>query len=501
MVRPVPDAAPVLSMQAISKRFGATRALADVSLELHRGEVHALVGENGAGKSTLIKIMTGVYAPDEGHVLVDGKPVSMRSAADAQAHGVAAIYQEPLIFPDLNVAENIFIGHRDQGRVVHWRQMYNDAESILSRLDVHLDPRMPASGLPVAAQQAIEIAKAISLDARVLIMDEPTAALSAHEVDRLFRQVRQLRDDGVAVLFISHRLDEVFEIADRITVFRDGHHISTSMRDEVTRTELITAMVGRQMSDYFARGEHAAGETVLRVRDLGRTGKFAGVSFDLLKGEVLGFAGLVGSGRTDIALALFGVAPAEAGTIEIEGRLVDVVSPRVALNHGIAYLSEDRRNVGLSMPQSITANVTLPTLRRYTSRLGLLDRAAERAAAERFRAQLQIRTSGLSQPVGELSGGNQQKTMLAKWLNTEPTVLILDEPTRGIDVGAKAEVHQIVDGLARSGLAVILISSDLPEVLAMSDRVLVMREGTPTGLFERAEATQERVMTAAIGVA
>ncbi|MET1002852.1 MAG: sugar ABC transporter ATP-binding protein, partial [Acidimicrobiia bacterium] len=313
--------------------------------------------------------------------------------------------------------------------------------------------------------------------------------------------VRQLRDDGVAVLFISHRLDEVFEIADRITVFRDGHHISTSMRDEVTRAELITAMVGRQMSDYFARGEHAAGETVLRVRDLGRTGKFAGVSFDLLKGEVLGFAGLVGSGRTDIALALFGVAPAETGTIEIEGRLVDVVSPRVALHHGIAYLSEDRRHIGLSMPQSITANVTLPTLRRYTSRLGLLDRAAERAAAERFREQLQIRTSGLSQPVGELSGGNQQKTMLAKWLNTEPTVLILDEPTRGIDVGAKAEVHQIVDGLARSGLAVILISSDLPEVLAMSDRVLVMREGTPTGLFERAEATQERVMTAAIGVA
>ncbi len=495
------DVAPVLVMRGIYKRFGATRALEDVSLDVHRGEVHALVGENGAGKSTLIKIMTGIHPPDEGTVLVDGKPVSLRSAADSQRQGIAAIYQEPLIFPDLSVAENIFIGHQDQGRVVHWRQMCADAEAILARLDVHIDPRMPASGLPVAAQQAIEIAKAISLDVRVLIMDEPTAALSAHEVERLFRQVRELRDSGVAVLFISHRLDEVFEIADRISVFRDGHHISTHARDEVTRAQLIAAMVGREVSDFYARHEHHVGEVILRVRDLGRTGKFSGVSFDVRRGEVLGLAGLVGAGRTDVALALFGVAPAETGAIELNGESVEITSPRQALEHGIAYLSEDRRHVGLSLPQSVTANITLPSLRRYVSRLGLVDRTAERSAAERFRQQLSIRAPGLSQPVGLLSGGNQQKTMLAKWLNTEPFVLILDEPTRGIDVGTKADVHQIIDVLARSGMAIVLISSDLPEVLATSDRVLVMREGEQKGLFDRADATQERVMTAAVGVA
>jgi len=495
------EAASVLAMRGISKRFGATRALDDVSLELRGGEVHALVGENGAGKSTLIKVMTGIYPPDEGVVLVDGEPLSLRSAADAQRLGIAAIYQEPLIFPDLSVAENVFIGHQDQGRVVRWRQMCADAEALLARLDVHIDPRMPASGLPVAAQQAIEIAKAISLEVRILIMDEPTAALSAHEVERLFRQVHQLRDSGVAVLFISHRLDEVFEIADRVSVFRDGRHVATHVRDEVTRAQLIAAMVGRQTSDFYARHDHHAGEVVLRVRDLGRTGKFSGVSFDVRPGEVLGLAGLVGAGRTDVALALFGIAPAETGAIELDGRRVEIATPRQALDLGIAYLSEDRRHVGLSMPQSVTANITLPSLRRYVSTLGLVDGAAERSDAERFRRQLSIRTAGLSQPVGLLSGGNQQKTMLAKWLNAEPAVLILDEPTRGIDVGAKVDVHRIIDDLARTGMAIVLISSDLPEVLAVSDRVLVMREGMQTGLFDRAEATQERVMTAALGEA
>jgi rhamnose transport system ATP-binding protein len=499
----VATAAPVavLAMRGVSKRFGATRALDGVSLELQPGEVHALVGENGAGKSTLIKIMTGIHPADEGEVLVDGSPVSLSSAADAQRLGIAAIYQEPLIFPDLSVAENVFIGHRDQGRVVRWRRMCGEAEQILARLDVHLDPRMPATGLPVAAQQAIEIAKAISLDTRVLIMDEPTAALSAHEVERLFRQVRQLRDAGVAVLFISHRLDEVFEIADRITVFRDGRLISTSERAQVTQAQLISAMVGRDVSDFFARTEHHAGEMVLRVRDLGRTGVFSGVSFDVRAGEVLGLAGLVGAGRTDVALALFGIAPAETGAIELGGEPIAVASPRQALEHGIAYLSEDRRHVGLSLTQSVTANITLPALRRYTSRLGLVDGAAERRVAEEFRRRLGIRTAGLSQAVGLLSGGNQQKTMLAKWLNMEPKVLILDEPTRGIDVGAKADVHHLVDDLARAGMAVVLISSDLPEVLAMSDRVLVMREGRQTGLFERSEATEELVMMAAVGAA
>jgi rhamnose transport system ATP-binding protein len=303
----------------------------------------------------------------------------------------------------------------------------------------------------------------------------------------------------VAVLFISHRLEEVLEIADRVTVYRDGRWISTNVRADVTRPQMVAEMVGRTVADFFARSDHQAGEVALRVDDLGRTGKFSGISFAVRRGEVLGLAGLVGAGRTDVALALFGIAPAEAGTIELDGRPVEITDPHRALELGIAYLSEDRRHTGLSMPQSVTANITLPALRRYVNRLRLLNGNAERDAAERFREQLHIRTTGLAQPVGLLSGGNQQKTMLAKWLNTEPTVLILDEPTRGIDVGAKADVHRIVDELARSGLAVILISSDLPEVLAMSDRVLVMREGEQTGLFDRADATQENVMTAAVG--
>ncbi|MGH8937586.1 MAG: sugar ABC transporter ATP-binding protein [Acidimicrobiia bacterium] len=493
--------APLLTMTGISKRFGATQALVDVSLVLYPGEVHALVGENGAGKSTLIKIMTGIHLPDEGAMQVNGEEVTLRTSAEAQGHGIAAIYQEPLIFPDLNVAENIFIGHQDRGALVDWPRLYRDAEAILATLDVDLDPRTPASGLTVASQQAIEIAKAISLDVRVLIMDEPTASLSAHEVDRLFRQVRRLRDSGVAVLFISHRLDEVFEIADRITVLRDGRHISTRPRSEVAQGSLIREMVGRELSEFFARSDHAAGEVILRVESLGRSGKFFDVSFELRRGEVLGFAGLVGAGRTDVALALFGIAPADRGSIELDGQPIEVRSPEEALRRGIAYLTEDRHQLGLSLPQSVTANITLPTLRRYTTRLGLVDSSGERAAAAQFRRKLSIRMPALSTPVAQLSGGNQQKTMLAKWLNTDPAVLILDEPTRGIDVGAKIDVHHLIGDLARSGIAIILISSDLPEVLAMSDRVLVMREGRQTGVFSRSEATQEQVMTAAVGAA
>jgi len=489
----------VLEMAGISKRFDATQALDGVDLTLHPGEVHALVGENGAGKSTLIKIMTGIHPADAGTIAVHGEQVTLRSSADAQRHGIAAIYQEPTIYPDLNVAENIFMSHRDRGALVRWRQMYREAEAILARLDVHLDVRTLASGLSVAARQAVEIAKAISLDVRVLIMDEPTAALSAHEVTQLFRQVRHLTGSGVAVLFISHRLDEVFEIADRVTVLRDGRLISSRPRAEVTPQRAIQDMVGREMSEFFARTEHHAGALILRVEKLGKAGAFAEVSYELHRGEVLGLAGLVGAGRTDVALALFGIAPAEAGSVELNGRPVVIRSPREALRHGVAYLSEDRRQLGLSLPQSVTVNITLATLGRYVSRLGLVDRPAEQAVDDQFRRRLRIRTPTLDTPVERLSGGNQQKTMLAKWLGTEPAVLILDEPTRGIDVGAKAEVHHIIDELASSGIAIILISSDLPEVLAMSDRILVMREGRQMGVFARSEATEERIITAAMG--
>jgi rhamnose transport system ATP-binding protein len=493
------ESAPVIEMSGISKRFDATQALDEVSLTLYPGETHALLGENGAGKSTLIKVMTGIHAPDSGVIRVSGDEATFKGSGDAQRAGIAAIYQEPAIFPDLNVAENIFMSHQDRGALVRWRRMYKDAEAILARIDARLDVRTLASNLTVASQQAVEIAKALSLDVRVLIMDEPTAALSAHEASELFKQIRRLTHSGVAVLFISHRLDEVFEIADRVTVLRDGRLISSRPSNEVTQAQAIREMVGRDVSDFFVRNPHPVGDVVLRVEGLGREGVFSDVGFALHEGEVLGFAGLVGAGRTDVGLSLFGIAPPDTGVVELRERRISAASPRQALRAGIAYLSEDRRQLGLSLPQSVTANVTLATLRNYVTRLRLLDRSAERAVAGRFRDKLNIRTPSLDTPVEQLSGGNQQKTMLAKWLNAQPTVLILDEPTRGIDVGAKAEVHQIIDELAASGMAIILISSDLPEVLAMSDRVLVMREGRQTGLFERGEATEETVITAAMG--
>lgn len=494
------DGNPVLGMDGVSKRFGATQALADVALTLFPGEVHALVGENGAGKSTLIKIATGFHPADTGEMTLDGAPYHPRDPAEAQRRGVAAIYQEPSIFPDLSVAENIFIGHNNLGWLVDRGRMEREATEVLSRLDLDVDPSQPAGVLSVAGQQAVEIAKAISLDVRVLIMDEPTAALSAHEVTRLFGQIERLKELGVAVLFISHRLDEVFALADRVSVFRDGRHISTRPATEITEESLITEMVGRDPSDFFVRTPHPPGAPVLEVSGLGRHGVFRDVSFRLHRGEVLGFAGLVGAGRTDVALALFGVAPADSGTMTIDGRPVTISSPADALGHGIAYLSEDRRQLGLSMPQSVTTNITLATLDRYTSPTGVVDRAAETRDASGLRERLSIRTPGLDTPVGHLSGGNQQKTMLGKWLNAEPRILILDEPTRGIDVGAKAEVHRFVDELARSGMAIMLISSDLPEVLAMSDRVAVMREGKVRSIHGGDQLDQETVMAMAVGV-
>lgn len=489
----------VLEMRHISKRFDATQALEDVSLDLYPGEVHALLGENGAGKSTLIKIITGIHQPDTGEILLDGRPARIPNAMQAQTLGIAAIYQEPMIFPDLSVAENIFIGHAERSPFVNWARMARQAEAILAQLDVKLDPQMPARGLPLAAQQTVEIAKAISLNVRVLIMDEPTASLSAHEVEQLFKLVRTLRQQGVAILFISHRLEEVFEIADRVTIFRDGRLVSSRPVREVTPEIAIRDMVGREVEDFFAKTSAPRRELLLSARNLSKAGVFSDISFDIHRGEVLGFAGLVGARRTDVGLALFGVEPADSGEIILEGRPVAIHSPRQAMQLGIAYLSEDRRQLGLTLPMSIVSNITLPTLRRYASRLGLLNFRAEQDSAEHFRERLSIRAPSVLTEVSKLSGGNQQKVMLGKWLNTRPKLLILDEPTRGIDVGAKAEVHHIINTLAQEGMAIILISSDLPEVLGMSDRVLVMREGRQMGIFSRAEATQERIMTAAVG--
>jgi rhamnose transport system ATP-binding protein len=491
--------APILEIRGVAKRFDATQALEDVSLSLHAGEIHALLGENGAGKSTLIKIITGVNQPDSGMILLGGQPVTIRSAAEAQRLGVAAIYQEPLLFPDLNVAENIFISHQDRGAVVGWREMFRDADKILAELGMTLDVRKPARGLTLAAQQSVEIAKAISLNVRVLIMDEPTASLSAHEAQELFKLVRDLKRQGVAILFVSHRMEEVFEIADKITVFRDGRLISTRTRLEATPQRAIADMVGREIDLTKARTTCAQKDVVLSVADLGRQGVFEGVNFDLHRGEVLGFAGLIGAGRTDVGLALFGIEPATSGRILLGGKPVTVRTARDGMSLGIAYVSEDRRQLGLVLPMSIFANITLPVLRRYLSRLGLVRTGLERRTADTFRDRLAIRTPSVDLEVAKLSGGNQQKVMLSKWLNTNPSVLILDEPTRGVDVGSKAEVHAIIGQLAAEGIGVIVISSDLPEVLVLSDRVLIMREGRQMAILDRAEANEETVMTAAMG--
>ena len=493
---------PVLELQGLSKSFAATQALKDMSLSVMPGEVHAIVGENGAGKSTLIKIMTGVHQPDAGQILVDGQPVTLKSTEVAQDAGIAAIYQEPMVFPDLNVAENIFISNRSKGRIMRWSEIYAEAEALISPLGVKLDVRRAASGLTLAEQQTVEIARALSLKVKVLIMDEPTASLSAHEVARLLDIARALKAQGVAVIYISHRLDEIFRIADRVTVIRDGQHISTKPIAEVTEDGLVKDMVGRALESFAVKtAANPHGETLLSVKDLGLAGVFQGITFDLHKGEVLCFAGLVGARRTDVALSLFGIAPATDGTITLAGSQVRITTPQQAMDLGIAYVSEDRRKLGLAMPLPIFANISLASLKKLLKPFGLIDRQAESAMAETYRKRLAIRAADTLIEVGKLSGGNQQKVMLAKWLETKPRVLIFDEPTRGIDVGAKAEVHAIIRQLASEGVAILVISSDLPEVLALADRVLVMREGRQAGILPIEAATQERVIALAAGQA
>jgi rhamnose transport system ATP-binding protein len=491
---------PIVELKGVAKHFGGVQALRGVDFRLFPGEVHALVGENGAGKSTLVKILAGIHKPDAGVLKIGGEVMELRSPTQAQELGIAVVQQEPMLFPDLDVAENVFMGRhpRDRFGRVDWKRMYREVDQLLASLHVSLDSHTPVQGLSVAEQQLVEIAKALSLQARVLVLDEPTAALSPHEVEELFVIVKQLRARGVAILFVSHRLEEVFAIADRLTVFRDGTHIVTAPVSEMSTEEIIKHMVGRELSNLFPKGEAEIGEVVLEVRHLTRPGVFADVSFQLRKGEILGFAGLVGAGRTEVARVLFGIDRAESGEIWLKGKQVHIHSPQQAMENGIAYVPEDRHQQGLVMNFSIAANVTLPILQKV-SRLGLVDPRREQKLASDYSEQLRVRSTGVEQMVSALSGGNQQKVVLGKWLATNPSVLILDEPTRGIDVGAKSEVHRIISELAARGLAIILISSDLPEVLAMADRVIVLHEGRITGEFARSEATQERVMFAATG--
>ncbi|WP_327351200.1 sugar ABC transporter ATP-binding protein [Streptomyces sp. NBC_01304] len=491
---------PVLAVQGLSKSFGAVRALRDVSLELYAGQAHALAGENGAGKSTLIKALAGVHRPDAGGLLLDGMPVVFHGPADARDAGVAVIYQEPTLFPDLSVAENIFMGRqpRRSFRRVDHKAVNAAAQALFTRLGVDLDPERPARGLSIADQQLVEIAKALSFDARVLIMDEPTAALTGSEVARLFGVVRTLREQGAAILFISHRLEEIFALCQYVTTLRDGELIASEPVDGLTEDALVRRMVGRDLDELYPKQDTQVGEVALSVRRLTREGVFTDVSFEVRRGEIVGLAGLVGAGRSEVARAVFGVDRWDAGTVEVQGRPLTNGAPSTAMAAGIALVPEDRRAQGLVMGMSIERNIGLTGL-RTTVRAGLMDRGAERSRSLDWAVRLRVKYARLADAVGTLSGGNQQKVVLAKWLATGPRVLIVDEPTRGIDVGTKAEVHRLLSELAADGVAVLMISSDLPEILGMADRVLVMHEGRLTAELARADATEESVMAAATG--
>ena len=489
---------PALELRRVVKSFGPVVALRSGSLTLDAGSIHALIGENGAGKSTLVKIIAGLYRRDAGDFRLAGEPVDFTSTAQSKAAGIAVIYQEPTLFPDLSVTENIFMGRQPTNRIgrIDRKAMRAEATAIFQRLGVHLDPDRITEGLSIADQQIIEIAKAISLDAQVLIMDEPTAALSGVEVERLFAVARSLRDEGRALLFISHRFDEVFALCDTVTVMRDGSYVDTTPIADTTVDELVRQMVGRDVTELFPKLPAEIGDVVLEVEGLTRPGVFRDVSFSLRRGEIVGLAGLVGAGRSEVARAIFGVDPYESGSVRLEGVPLPKGDPRTATARGIALVPEDRRKQGLVLDDGVSRNITL-AIRAKLAKWGLIWSGLENEAAQVWASRLEVKTAALDAEAGTLSGGNQQKVVLGKWLATEPTVLIVDEPTRGIDVGTKAEVHRLLSELAQQGLAILMISSELPEVLGMADRVLVMREGRLRGEFSRAEATPEAVMFAA----
>jgi len=495
------EAPPLLAARGITKSFGPVNVLREVDFDLRPGEVHTLMGENGAGKSTLLKLLGGIHLPDAGEIQIDGRVVTIPTPHAAGRLGLALIHQEPLTFPDLDVAENIFLG---QGRrpplfdLVNWGKRYGEAAELLESLGVHLSPRAKVFGLSIADQQMVEMAAALSRKARILLMDEPTASLTPEEVARLFQIIRHLRDRGTAIVFISHRLEEVFAISDRITVLRDGEFVATKRVEETSVEEIIRMMVGRPLSALYERVPATPGKPLLEVTNLSLGRRFTEISFTLRAGEIVGMAGLVGAGRTDVARALFGVSPAGAGTVRVDGQTVRIRHPAEAIRLGIALVPEDRRAHGLFLPLDLARNTSAASLPALFPS-GWIKKSAEDNLAENYREKLRVASRDIHQPASELSGGNQQKIVLAKWLNTDPRIVILDEPTRGIDIGAKQEVHHLMNELTRQGKAVLLVSSDLPEVLAMSDRILVMREGRLTGHFTRAEATAEKVMSAATG--
>jgi len=492
----VPNAEFLLAADGIRKEFPGVVALDDVQFHLKRGSVHALMGENGAGKSTLMKILAGIYQPDKGEIRLKGAPIRLDSPLDALENGIAMIHQELNLMSYMTVAENIWIRREPKNRLglIDHGEMYRRTQALLERLGIDIDPETRVGELSVASRQMVEIAKAVSYDSDVLIMDEPTSALTEREVEHLFRIIRDLRERGIGIVYITHKMNELFEIADEFSVFRDGKYIGTHASTDVTRDDIIRMMVGREITQMFPKEEVPIGDVVLSVKGLTLNGVFQDVSFDVRAGEILGVAGLVGSGRSNVAETVFGVTPASSGTIEINGKTVSIDSPTTAISHRMAFLTEDRKDTGCLLILNILENMQIAVLQDKYVANGFVQESALSEACEEMCRKLRVKTPHLYERIENLSGGNQQKVLIGRWMLTKPRILILDEPTRGIDVGAKAEIHKLVCEMARQGVAVIMISSEMPEVLGMSDRIMVMHEGRVTGFLDRSEATQVKVM-------
>ncbi|MGM4912371.1 sugar ABC transporter ATP-binding protein [Rhizobium sp. 768_B6_N1_8] len=492
----VPNAEYLLSAEGVRKEFPGVVALDDVQFRLKRASVHALMGENGAGKSTLMKILAGIYTPDKGDIRLKGVEIRLKSPLDALENGIAMIHQELNLMPFMTVAENIWIRREPKNRFgfVDHGAMHRMTEELFARLNIAIDPDIEVRYLSVANRQMVEIAKAVSYNSDVLIMDEPTSALTEREVEHLFRIIRDLRAQGIGIVYITHKMNELFEIADEFSVFRDGRYIGTHASTEVTRDDIIRMMVGREITQMFPKEEVPIGEVVLSVKDLCLNRVFRDVSFEVRAGEILGVAGLVGSGRSNVAETLFGVTPASSGSVELFGKPVTISSPTEAIRHQMAFLTEDRKDTGCLLILDVLENMQIAVLQDRYVKGGFVQQGAIEATCEDMAKRLRVKTPSLYERVENLSGGNQQKVLIGRWLLTHPKILILDEPTRGIDVGAKAEIHRLVTEMARNGVAIIMISSEMPEVLGMSDRIMVMHEGRVTGFLNRDEATQIKVM-------
>jgi len=490
----------VLELKGITKIFPGVKALDDVYFKLRRGEIHALMGENGAGKSTFIKVITGVHAPEEGEMYLNGQKVEFNHPTDAQKAGIAAIYQHVTCYPDLSVTENIFMGHekiqRGTNRIL-WSRMHEEAGRLLSELGAGFSPKTLMGALSVAEQQIVEIAKALSVEAKIIIMDEPTAALTKNESEDLYRITERLRDNGTSIIFISHRFEDMYRLASKVTVFRDAKYIGTWNVNEISNADLIIAMVGREISQLFPKKEATIGEELLRVEGLGKTGYFADVSFSLRRGEILGLTGLVGAGRTEVCQTLFGVERHDKGTIFFKGQELKIRNPRDAMRQGIGYLPEDRQKQGLVLQWAIGRNITLPTLSDFANK-GMVNTRKELDIAKRLAEKVNVKAQSVFDLVSSLSGGNQQKVVFAKLLTAELDVLILDEPTKGVDVGAKSAIYEMISDLACAGYGIVLVSSEMPEIIGMCDRVAVMREGRVTALLNRQGLTQEAILEASM---